>query len=128
MFVLRTDASNHGVGAVLSQCDSESVEHQVSYFSRKLLPREEKYTTVEKESFAIKLRVQAFRVYLLGQEFIIQTNHRSLEWLHRLKENHARLTGWSLALQPYKFNVTHRAGKDNANADGLSHGAINVAN
>jgi len=119
-FVLQTDASERAVGAVLSQCDESGDDHPIAYFSRKLLGREEKYSTVEKECLAIKLGIQAFRVYLMGRPFSIQTDHRSLEWLNRLKENNARLTRWSLMLQPYQFTVTHRAGKVNANADGLS--------
>ena len=104
----------------ISQIDSEGEEHPVGYFSRKLLPREERYSTVEKECLAIKLGTNAFRVYLLGCPFSIQTYHCSLEWLHRLKENNARLTRWSLALQPYQFVVHHRAGVKNGNADALS--------
>ena len=65
-FVLQTDASDRGVGAVLSQVDQEGIEHPVAYFSQKLLPREEKYSTVEKECLAIKLGIQNFRVYFLG--------------------------------------------------------------
>ena len=109
-----------GVGAVLNQLDEDGNDHPISYFSRKLLPREERYSTVEKECLAIKLGVQSFRVYLLGRPFIIQTDHRSLEWLDRLKENNARLTRWSLSLQPYQFRVQYRPGKANANADALS--------
>ena len=127
-FILQTDASDRGVGAVLSQRDSAGVEHPVGFFSRKLLPREERYATVEKECLAIKLGIQAFRVYLLGRPFVVQTDHRSLEWLHRLKETNGRLTRWSLSLQPYKFTVLHRAGKENANADGLSRGARHATN
>ena len=65
-FILQTDASNRGVGAVLSQRDTNGVEHPVAYFSRKLLPREENYPAIEKECLAIKLATHAFRVYLLG--------------------------------------------------------------
>ena len=119
-FILQTDASERGVGAVLSQKDETGEEHPIAYFSKKLLPREERYSTVEKECLAIKLAIQAFRVYLLGRKFTIQTDHRSLEWLHRLKENNARLTRWSLSLQPYNFVVEHRAGSKNGNADALS--------
>ena len=108
------------MGAVLSQYDDGGVEHPVAYYSRKFLPREERYSTVEKECLGIKLGVHAFRVYLLGRPFTIQTDHRSLEWLDRLKENNARLTHWSLALQPYQYSVVHRPGKKNANADALS--------
>ncbi len=47
--------------------DDEGGEHPVAYYSRKLLPREERYSTIEQECLAVKLGVQAFRVYLLGK-------------------------------------------------------------
>lgn len=75
----------------MSQLDDEGNDHPVVFFSRKLLPREEKYS-IEKECLAIKLAVHAFRVYLLGTSFVIQTDHRALEWLDKLKENNSRLT------------------------------------
>ena len=124
-FVLQTDASDRGVGAVLSQCDAAGQDYPVAYFSRKFLPREERYSTVEKECLAIKLAVQAFKVYLLGRPFQIQTDHRSLVWLDRLKENNPRLTRWSLSLQPYQFSVCHRSGRANGNADALSRATSN---
>ena len=97
-FVLWNDASDRGVGAVLSQIDETGEEHPTGYFSKKLLLHKEYYSTVERECLAIKLAIQAFHVYLLGRKFTIQTDHRSLEWLRRLKENNPRLTRWSLAL------------------------------
>ena len=56
----------------------------------------------------------------MGCPFIIETDHRSLQWMERLKETNNRLARWSLALQPYQFTVNHRPGKMNGNADGLS--------
>ena len=117
-FILQTDASGVGVGAVLSQGEEE--DYPVAYFSRKLLPRERAYSTVEKECLAIVLAVKHFRVYLLGRSFIVQTDHRALQWLHHFKEKNARLTRWSWILQPYTFTVQHRKGQANANADALS--------
>ena len=122
-FILQTDASDRGVGAVLSQLNNEGRDRPIAFFSRKLLPREQRYSTVEKECLTIKLAVEAFKVYLLGKEFIIQTDHRSLVWLDRIKEKNRRLTRWSLALQPYKYKIEHRAGKANGNADALSRAA-----
>ena len=119
-FVLQTEASDRGVSAVLSQVDDAGEEHPVTFYSRKLLPREERYSTIEKECLAIKLRMQACKVYLLGRHSTVQTDHRSLEWLNRLKDNNARLTRWSLELQQYSFDIQHRAGSANANADALS--------
>ena len=125
-FVLQTDASDCGVGAVLSQQDDNRVDRPVAYFSRKLLPRETRYSTIEKECLAIKLGIEAFRVYLIGRKFTIQTDHRSLIWLSKLKDKNARLTRWSLYLQGYSFEVMHRAGVANGNADALSRAALNT--
>ena len=124
-FILQTDASDRGVGAVLSQKDCNGDDHPIAYFSKKLLPREERYSTVEKECLAIKLGIHTFRVYLLGRSFTVQTDHHSLTWLDRVKENNARLTRWSLSLQPYQFDVVYRPGKANGNADALSRAAVN---
>ena len=65
MFILQTDTSNYGVGAVLSQANAEGLDHAITFFSRKLLNREQIYSTIEKEGLAIKLAVNAFQVYLL---------------------------------------------------------------
>ena len=119
-FVLQTDASDRGVGAVLSQSEDDGNDRPVAYFSRKLLRREERYSTIEKECLAIKLAVQAFCVYLMGRPFTIQTDHRSLAWLDRIKDTNARLTWWSLLLQGYTFHIEYRTGSRNGNADGLS--------
>ena len=102
------------------QYDQEGTEHPVAFYSRKLLPREVLYSTIEKECLAIKAATHHFRIYLLGRKFTIQTDHRALKWLDQLKDNNARLTRWSLALQQYHFVVRYRAGTANNNADGLS--------
>ena len=81
---------------------------------------------VEKECLAVKLGIQAFSVYLLGRKFTVQTDHHSLRWLHSFKDNNPRLSRWSLALQQYTFEVTHRPGKANANADSLSRMATEL--
>ena len=109
-FILQTDASDRGVGAVLSQHGADGQEHPIAYFSRKYTSREQNYSTIEKECLAIKLATHAFRVYLLGREFTVETDHRALEWLHRLKDSNPRLCRWSLTLQPFKFSVQHKAG------------------
>ena len=119
-FVLQTDASDRGIGAVLSQEDEDSVERPIAYYSRKLAPREERYSVIEKECLAIKDGITAFQVYLLGRPFTIQTDHRALVWLNQLKDKNSRLTRWSLLLQPYQFKVHHRIGSANGNADALS--------
>jgi len=92
----------------------------VSYYSQKLLPREERYATVEKECLAICLAVQGFWVYLLGRPFTIQTDHWALEWLDRLKDRNSRLPCWSLSLQPFQFSGQYHSGTTNGNVDTLA--------
>ena len=119
-FCLQTDASGIGIGAVLSQQGTDGAEHPVAYYSRKLLPRETRYTVSEQECLAVVEAIKHFKVYLTGAEFTVMTDHSSLIYLDKLKDENGRLTRWALALQPYMFKVYHRPGKCNANADGLS--------
>ena len=55
----------------------------------------------------MRLGVAAFRVYMLGRKFVIQTDHHFLEWLKCLKEGNPGLCRWSLALQLYEYTVEH---------------------
>ena len=104
-FILQTDTSDRGLGAVLSQQDDVGEEHPISFWSRKLLPREQRYSKVEKECLAIKLAAEAFKVYLLGRPFTIETDHRSLIWMERLKDSNNRLARWSLSLQCFQLLI-----------------------
>ena len=65
-FVVQIDASNVGVGAVLSQLDESGTDKPIVYFSKKLLDREENYATVEKECLTIYLAIRAFSTYIIG--------------------------------------------------------------
>ena len=118
-FSLQTDASDRGLGAVLTQ-QVEGVDRPVLYLSRKLADRETRYSMVEKECLAIRWAVGALRYYLLGRAFTLYSDHAPLQWLHRMKDVNARITRWYLALQPYNFRVVHRPGAQMAVADFLS--------
>ena len=74
----------------------------------------------EQECLAVVEAISYFRVYLLGAEFTVVSDHSSLKYLERMKDENGRLTLWALSLQPYIFMVLHRPGVSNANADGLS--------
>ena len=117
--IVHSDASEVGLGAVLSQVQ-DNEEHPVTYISRKLLPNERNYSTVEKEALAIKWAVDKLRYYLLGREFTLVTDHAPLKWMATAKDTNARVTRWFLALQDYRFRVDHRPGREHANADALS--------
>ena len=118
-FVLRTDASNLGLGAVLLQYHDE-YPHPVSYASRKLLDREKRYSTIERECLAIVFGIMKFDIYLRGREFILEIDHRPLVYLNSFKGKNDRLLRWSLNIQTYNFRIVHISGKDNVGADLLS--------
>ncbi len=118
-FLVQTDASDTGVGAVLSQMQ-DGEEHPVVYISRKLSTTEQRYAAVEKEALAVKWAVLELKYYLLGRKFTLITDHAPLQWMARAKDTNACVTQWFLALQDFHFDVRHRAGTANANANGLS--------
>lgn len=118
-FLVATDASARGLGAVLSQ-EVDGEEHPIVFLSRKLTPAETKYATIEREALAVKWALNALKYYLLGAPFRLITDHAPLTWLGRMKDSNARLTRWYLSLQPFKFSVTYKKGAQHVNADFLS--------
>lgn len=118
-FLLQTDASEVGVGAVLFQLQ-DGLEHPVMFISRKLLPHEKNYATIEKECLAVKWAIEKLRYYLLGRKFVLITDHAPLKWLSQNKGENARITCWFLQLQDFQFKVEHQAGSSHANADAMS--------
>ena len=84
--ILQIDASDFGVGTVLSQSDDEGLEHPVA-FSCKPLLLEQDYLSMEKESFAIRPGVQVFHVYLLGRPLLhAHTDNCALQWIDWLRD------------------------------------------
>lgn len=117
-FILRTDASS-SVGAVLMQ-RHEGVLHPVAYASRKLLEREARYSTIEREALALVWAIQKFHVYLFGKRFVLQTDHQPLAYINSAKQTNSRVLRWSLLLTEYDFVVEYIKGSDNVGADYLS--------
>ena len=99
-FVLTTDASNVGLGAILSQDG-----HPCCYIPRTLNNPELSYTTTEKEMLAIVWAVKRLRQYLLGRKFQILTDHQALTWLFSVKDPSSRLMRWRLKMEEYKYKV-----------------------
>ena len=105
---------------MLSQADEAGHDHPVAYYSRKLLPREQNYSTVEKECLAVMQGMRDFEPYLLGRRFTVETDQQSLIWLEKSKDQNARLTRWSLSMQPFAYSVRHKPDNRNGNANGFS--------
>ena len=118
-YILRTDASDVGLGAVLLQEHEDGV-YPVLYLSRKLNGPEKNYSVIEKQCLAIVWAVNKLQVYLYGKPFILQTDHRPLLFLDQAKQTNARVMRWALALQSYKFRAESIKGSDNVGADYLS--------
>ena len=118
-FCLRTDASTIGIGAVLFQY-WDNTPFPVHYVSRKLLPAEKNYATVERECLAIVWAIDKLKFFLYGKKFIIETDHMPLQYLKTLKGKNDRLVRWALALQPYSYRVVYIKGSENHGADLLS--------
>jgi hypothetical protein len=119
-FTVRSDASSTGIGAALMQSDDDGVLHPVLYASRKLLDRETRYSTVERECLALVWAVDKFHRYLFGSHFFVETDHRPLTYLKQSKTPNGRLLRWALSLQEHSFTVVPIAGVRNFEADVLS--------
>uniref|UniRef100_A0A1Y1LV10 RNA-directed DNA polymerase n=1 Tax=Photinus pyralis TaxID=7054 RepID=A0A1Y1LV10_PHOPY len=118
-FVLQTDASTTGIGAVLSQVQ-EGQERVISYISPALNSAERNYSTIEQECLAVVWAIEKLKGYLEGYHFKVVTDHRSLKWLKTMQKPTSRLARWILKLQPYDFEVIYRKGQWNKVADALS--------
>ena len=122
-FVLQTDASSTGLGAVLLQEFEDSL-HPVCFASRKLLDREKRYSTIERECLAIVWAVHKFVRFLWGVRFVLQTDHRPLTYLRTSNFKNSRIMRWALSLQEFSFEVLPISGRANVFADLLSRSAV----
>ena len=89
-FVLDTDVSNEGIGAVLSQVE-DGKETVIAYASRLLSKAERAYCVTRRELLAVVAFIQHFRAYLLGRHFVIRTDHGSLTWLRSFRNPESQL-------------------------------------
>lgn len=118
-FVIQADASNFGIGAVLTQ-NFDDGERVIAYLSRSLSRQERNFSTTEKECLAVLYAIEKFRPYIEGSHFTVITDHFSLLWLNSLQNPSGRLARWAVRLQQYDFTIVHRKGKDHIVPDALS--------
>ena len=118
-FILRTDASDIGLGATLMQ-EYDEQYFPVCFASRKLLERERVYPIVERECLALAWAVKKFAFYLLGRPFILQTDHYPLASLGQARMKNPRVLRWALALQAFQYKVQVIKGSENLGADFMS--------
>lgn len=118
-FILDTDASGFGMGAVLSQIH-DNQEHVVAYYSKILSKPERQYCVTRRELLAIVQSVKHFHHYLYGTQFLVRTDHGALNWLLNFKNPEGQMARWLEVLASYHFTIQHRPGRQHNNADGLS--------
>jgi len=118
-FILTTDTSEGGLGAVLSQGEIGR-DFPVAFASHTINRAEKSYSTTEKELLAIVWGMRYFRPYLYGRKFTVVTDHKPLTWIMNVKDPGSRLLTWLIKLKVYDYDVVYRKGALNTNADALS--------
>ena len=118
-FILDTDASAKTIGCVLSQVQ-DGKERVIAYGSRTLSRTEQNYCVTDRELLAVQYFMDYYRQYLIGQKFLVRTDHQAIRWLSSLKDPKDRTARWLEILSAYNFTIEYRPGKKHGNADSMS--------
>ena len=121
-FTVEVDASEVGVGAILSQKAQDGKIHPCAFFSHRLSPAESRYDVGDRELLAVKLALEEWRHWLEGAQhpFLVWTDHRNLEYLQVAKHLNPRQSRWSLFFSRFDFTLSYRPGSKNTKPDALS--------
>jgi transposase InsO family protein len=111
-FIVHTDASHIQLGAVISQDNKP-----IAFYSRKLNPAQQRYTTTERELLSIVETLKEFRNILLGQRIKVYTDHKNLTYTNF---NTERVMRWRLIIEEYSPELIYLKGQTNIVADALS--------
>ncbi|KAI2659925.1 Transposon Tf2-9 polyprotein [Labeo rohita] len=122
-FVVEVDASEVGVGAVLSQrSPSDDKMHPCAFFSHRLSSAESNYDIGNRELLAVKLALEEWRHWLEGSgvPFMVWTDHKNLEYIRTAKRLNSRQARWALFFGRFDFTLSYRPGSKNVKPDSLS--------
>lgn len=120
-FIMTTDASDFGLGYILSQKQGpDNLERVICYSGRALTKAEQAYGITEREALAVVQGFKEFHCYLHGNFVTVVTDHKALEFIHGNSKSTGRVARWAIELQNYDFEVKHRKGSLIGNADAIS--------
>ncbi|KAI4887112.1 hypothetical protein NFI96_003142 [Prochilodus magdalenae] len=122
-FIIEVDASDVGVGAVLSQRSGiPNKLHPCAFYLHRLMPAERNYDVGDRELLAIKLALEEWWHWLEGAEhpFVVWTDHKNLAYIKQAKHLNPRQARWSLFFGQFDFVLTYRLGSKNLKPDALS--------
>jgi hypothetical protein len=117
IYALVCDASGGAIGSALMQYYQDEMD-LLEFASRRLNETEQRWSTREKEAFAIRWSLERFRDYIKAGRVVVFTDHESLKWMHNATSG--KVQRWSLYMQQFDLEIRHIAGKDNTLADWLS--------
>ena len=122
---LATDASQYGIGAVLSHIMPDGSDRPIEYASHTLSKSEQNYSQIEKEALSIVFGIKKFHLYLYGRTFSLLTDHKPLTTIFGPKRGiptmaAARMQRWALLLAAYSYTIKYRPTQAHGNADALS--------
>ena len=120
-FELSTDASDTGIGCILSQRDGLGRDQPVLFASKSLFDNELNWHTRDKEEYAFIFALRKFLPYLLGRRFTWHTDHMGLQWLRSAHDPRGRYARWLEESEEFDFVIRHRPGASNRHVDALSH-------
>jgi transposase InsO family protein len=118
-FIVATDASQYGVGAVLYQ-EYEGRRHYISFASLSSTKGQKNYSATRRELLAIVFALKTFHDYIWGTKFTLLTDHKALTFLFTQKHVNFMLRSWLDFLIDYSFDVVHCPGLLNVLPDCLS--------
>ncbi|PKI64051.1 hypothetical protein CRG98_015583 [Punica granatum] len=117
-FVIEVDASGTGIDAVLSQKG-----RPLAFLSNGLNESKKSWLTYEKEMLAILEAVRYWQTYLLGRQFTIQTDQRSLRYLLEQRIVTPEQQKWITKLLGFDYRIEYKPRAKNKAADALSQRA-----
>ncbi|KAG1167670.1 hypothetical protein G6F71_009436 [Rhizopus microsporus] len=119
-FIIETDASDFGVGAVLLQKDDHGLLHPIAFESKKLSSAERGYPPQERELIGILHALRTWRCFIDGSDYLVYTDHNPLQYLRSQKKPTPRLVRWLSEIETYDPVIKYKPGKENHVPDALS--------